>query len=97
MGESMGDVLDILTLYLAAREHERRVNALFVDSIRRERGTSVEVRQASSDALLKAKEQTHSLYRRLHLAATGAEAARYGREQVSPDVDAAPRGLEREP
>lgn len=82
--QSIGDILDVLNLYLAAREHERRVNALFIDSIRPGRGTSEEVKQASSDALADARARTHAVYRELHLAATGVEAARYGKEQVDP-------------
>ncbi len=85
--ESIGDILDTLALYLAAREHERRVNALFIDGLRPGRGTSDEVKQASSNALQDATARTHALYRELHLAATGVEAARYGREQVSPMGD----------
>jgi hypothetical protein len=82
--ESIGDILDTLTLYLAAREHERHVSALYVDSLRPGRAASPEVKQAGSDALLAARQRAHALYRRLHLAATGVEAARYGREQVDP-------------
>jgi hypothetical protein len=77
---------DLLHRYLEAREEDRRVNTEFVDSIRPGRAASDEVKQASSDALLAARQRTHVLYRALHLAVTGVEAARYGREQVDPDA-----------
>lgn len=73
------DLRDLLLRYLAAREAERRANNEFIASINRGSTSSAEGRQALSDALLQLTRQTHTLYRALHLAATGSEAARYGR------------------
>jgi hypothetical protein len=79
------EILDLLDRYLEAREDERLMQSAFLDSLGPGRGTGLQVRDAGrhSTALLASRERTHTLYRALHLAARGVEAARYGREQVS--------------
>ena len=79
-------LMDLLRRYLEAREEERLANSLFIDAIRNSGRTSAEVKQTASDALLAARQRTHTLYRALHLLATGVEVRRFGREQVDPDA-----------